>query len=68
MDLSEITSNQGRNLDVLNHRQSGETKIWKDIWGAGQGIRMAKQTSPTSAIIDRLAEEYCAARSQLFAE
>lgn len=68
LDLSEITANQGRNLDVLNHRQSGETKIWKDIWGAGQGIRMAKQTSPTSAIIDRLAEEYCAARSQLFAE
>ena len=37
-------------------------KAWKEIWSAGQGIGAVKQAEPAGDYIDRLAEEYAAAR------
>jgi nitronate monooxygenase len=34
----------------------GARKVWKDIWGAGQGIGGVKQVQPASRFIARLAE------------
>ncbi len=42
-------------------------KAWKDIWGAGQGVGAVKAIEPVSALVDRLAREYDAAKARLCA-
>ena len=43
------------------------TKAWKDIWGCGQGIAAIQQVSTTRALVERLGNEYHAARDELLA-
>ncbi|MDP3675341.1 MAG: nitronate monooxygenase [Novosphingobium sp.] len=38
-------------------------KAWKEIWSAGQGIGAVKRSEPAADYIDRLVEEYAAARA-----
>lgn len=40
-------------------------KAWKDIWGAGQGVGAVKAVEPVSALVDRLAAEYAAAKARI---
>ncbi len=40
-------------------------KVWKDIWGSGQGIGAVKQVLPASELIARLKAEYEQARLRL---
>ena len=40
-------------------------KAWKEIWGAGQGIGAVKEIQPVAGLIDRLDQEYQAARKRL---
>jgi nitronate monooxygenase len=40
-----------------------EVKAWRDIWGAGQGLRAVKSVVPAREYIERLAREYAAARA-----
>jgi len=40
-------------------------KAWKDIWGCGQGIGAIQQVVPAAELIDRLKQEYRAARARL---
>jgi nitronate monooxygenase len=42
-------------------------KVWKDIWGAGQGIATIRETLPTSQLVDRLRREYVIALERLVA-
>jgi nitronate monooxygenase len=42
-------------------------KVWKDIWGAGQGIATIRETLPTSLLVDRLRREYDSALASLVA-
>ncbi|KQQ58188.1 2-nitropropane dioxygenase [Rhizobium sp. Leaf311] len=42
-------------------------KAWKDIWGAGQGVGAVKAIEPVSALVDRLASEYAAAKARICA-
>lgn len=44
---------------------SRETKVWKDIWSAGQGIGAVREVLPAAALVDRLDTEYRAARARL---
>lgn len=41
------------------------SRAWRDIWSAGQGIGAVKHAEPASAFIDRLAMEYAAARTAM---
>jgi nitronate monooxygenase len=45
-----------------------EAKAWKDIWGCGQGIGAIKDIPTAGQLIDRLAAEYEAAKSELAAK
>lgn len=45
----------------------GATKAWKDIWGCGQGIGAIKEIAGTAEYVERLIEEYEAARMKLAA-
>ena len=40
-------------------------KVWKDIWGAGQGVGAIDDLPPTADLVARLAREYAAARDTL---
>ena len=44
----------------------GAKKAWKDIWGAGQGVGAVKQVVPARALVERLRNEYLAAKESLF--
>jgi nitronate monooxygenase len=43
----------------------GSTKAWRDIWGCGQGIGGIREVSTAGALVERLVEEYTAARQAL---
>ncbi|MGR9195332.1 NAD(P)H-dependent flavin oxidoreductase [Rhizobium leguminosarum] len=43
----------------------GGAKAWKDIWGSGQGISAIKAVEPVAKLVDRLEDEYRAARARL---
>jgi len=44
-----------------------DAKAWKDIWGSGQGIGAVKTTGPAAHYIDKLYDEYQAARARVLA-
>ena len=39
----------------------GQSKRWKDIWAAGQGLGRIDAVAPTAAVVERLEREYRAA-------
>ena len=47
--------------------QSIATKKWMDVWAAGQGVGAIKAIEPTAKVVDRLADEYAAARARFAA-
>lgn len=50
----------------INIKDGGaNTKAWRDIWSAGQGIGAVKRAEPAGAYIDHLADEYAEARMNL---
>ncbi|WP_425409429.1 NAD(P)H-dependent flavin oxidoreductase [Hyphococcus sp.] len=51
----------------MNFKSSGENakKVWKDIWGCGQGIGAVKEIASTAALVRRLADEYDGAKAQV---
>ena len=49
----------------MNFAGAGAAKAWKDIWGAGQGVGAVKSVVPAAQLVQRLADEYAAARSRL---
>jgi nitronate monooxygenase len=46
---------------------STAAKAWRDIWGSGQGIGVIDEIPAAAALVARLADEYAAARDELFA-
>ncbi len=44
---------------------SRETRAWRDVWSAGQGIGAVREVMPVAALVDRLDREYRAARARL---
>jgi len=44
---------------------SSKPKSWKEIWGSGQGIGAVKQVVGAAELVDRLEQEYLAARARL---
>jgi nitronate monooxygenase len=44
---------------------SARHKVWKDVWGAGQGIGAIKEVVPAADLIACFKEEYDRARSRL---
>ena len=44
-------------------KDSGDAKVWKDIWGCGQGIGAITKVVPTAELVARLKAEYEAAKA-----
>ena len=46
---------------------SAKAKAWRDIWGSGQGIGVVDRVRPAAEYVDRLAEQYAAAKARVCA-
>jgi nitronate monooxygenase len=57
-DPERMPATPERNYDSS---QSLESKRWKDVWAAGQGLGTVKAIEPVGAVVDRLDDEYRAA-------
>ena len=56
------------NLDTMKFGAEGsKAKAWKDIWGSGQGIGVIDRVQPAAEFVDRLAEQYAAAKARICA-
>ena len=44
---------------------TSDSKAWKDIWGAGQGIGAVSDIVPAQVIVDRMVEQYRAALADI---
>jgi nitronate monooxygenase len=44
---------------------SGSAKAWRDIWGAGQGVGLMEDVPTVAEMVERLKEQYQAARERL---
>ncbi len=49
----------------MSFGSSGSAKAWRDIWGCGQGIGGISAVTKAADLVDRLAQEYEAARAEL---
>lgn len=54
-------------ISIMNFNSGGDqdSKVWKDIWGCGQGIGAVEDILPTSKLVDRFIAEYHAAKEKL---
>lgn len=51
----------------MNFQSGGESakKLWKDIWGCGQGIGAVQKVLPAGELVQRFVQEYEAAKAKL---
>ena len=63
LDPKELQRPQGGEINISEG--GSNTKAWRDIWSAGQGIGAIKRAEPAAAYIDWLADDYATARSKL---
>lgn len=49
---------------VRRDYSSGQSKRWKDIWAAGQGLGRIEAVEPVAEVVDRLEREYRAAAAR----
>ncbi|SNS10960.1 nitronate monooxygenase [Noviherbaspirillum humi] len=52
---------------TMNFASGGgsKAKAWRDIWGAGQGVGLMDDVSSVAEVVDRLKQEYEAARARI---
>jgi nitronate monooxygenase len=43
----------------------GKAKVWRDIWGSGQGIGVIDRTRTAASYVDLLADQYAAAKARI---
>ena len=63
MDPDNLAESDPTKMDFSSG--SSKPKSWKEIWGSGQGINAIKHVVPAAVMIDRLEQEYLAARARL---
>lgn len=66
MDPDNLPEGDPSKMDFKSGGESS-AKLWKDIWGAGQGIGAVKDLATTAQFVDRLTAAYSAAKSELAA-
>ena len=64
IDPKELLKEERNKMDFAKATSEG-AKAWKNIWGSGQGIGTVDKVEPIKAIVDRLQNEYTAARTRL---
>lgn len=55
-------------LAHITQPSAADARAWRDIWSAGQGVSGIDAVLPVAELVDRLEDEYVAARQRLCAE
>jgi nitronate monooxygenase len=63
MDPDALGNGDPSQMSCGSNESTG--KVWKDIWGCGQGIGAIKKIVPVAELVARFKAEYEAARSEL---
>ena len=63
MDPDDLPEADASKMNFSEKRTGA--KAWKDIWGSGQGIGAVKAIQPVREFVDRLDQEYRAARAKI---
>ncbi|CAN7256503.1 NAD(P)H-dependent flavin oxidoreductase [Rhizobacter sp. LjRoot28] len=63
MDPENLPEGDVSTMDFGSGRD--KPKAWKEIWGCGQGIGVLRDVPPAAQLVERLREEYLAARRAL---
>lgn len=66
MDPDALASADPSSMDFS--KGSSKAKVWKEIWGSGQGIGAIKKRTPVEGLVARIEAEYHAARRRICAE
>jgi nitronate monooxygenase len=64
LDPENLPVNEEKTMN-FSSGQAGKPKVWKDIWGSGQGIGAINQVLSTKQFVSKLHGEYVAARRRL---
>ncbi|HEX8662148.1 MAG TPA: nitronate monooxygenase family protein, partial [Brevundimonas sp.] len=56
---------EGLDPTTMDFGAASGAKVWRDIWGSGQGIGAVDAVIPAAAFVDRLAREYAEAKAAL---
>jgi nitronate monooxygenase len=62
LDPDNLPEAPGRNYD--SNRSIDAAKRWRDVWGAGQGVGAVRAVEPVAVIVERIAQEFEAARAR----
>mgnify|MGYP001263270146 CR=1 FL=1 len=54
-----------RDKSAMSFGGASDAKAWKDIWGAGQGVGTIDDVRPAAEVVDRMYQEYRAAKAAL---
>ena len=65
LDPEALAKKESAGVDIAGG--GSNSKAWRDIWSAGQGIGAVKSTQPASDYIDALAADYSRARQAMSA-
>lgn len=63
LDPGNLHRAEGAGISIAGG--GSNARAWRDIWSAGQGIGAIMRTEPAAAFIERLTDEYHAARETL---
>ncbi|HTQ71069.1 MAG TPA: nitronate monooxygenase family protein [Acidocella sp.] len=63
LDPQALASSEASKMHVME--LGADTKAWRDIWGAGQGIGAVKEVVPAATLVARLQAEYKATLAAL---
>ena len=65
LDPDNLPVSEASKMDI--GAGGADVKVWRDIWGSGQGIGAVRSVVPAGELVDRLAREYAAARERVIA-
>jgi nitronate monooxygenase len=66
LDPDNLPKGEAKAMDFGSGGGSG-AKVWRDIWGSGQGIGAVKAVTPVAELVARLAREYSEAKARICA-
>lgn len=64
LDPDNLKPREASDMNFSSDRLNS-AKVWRDIWGAGQGVGALKQIVSTAQLVDRLKLEYAQAKERL---
>jgi len=64
LDPDNLPDGDAKTMNFAS-RGASDAKVWRDIWGSGQGIGAIKAVQPVSEVVARLEREYREAKGRI---